>query len=107
MVDRFKKNLIEPKRFKKDWRCWVLNPGPSACKADALPLSYIPSVVTVSHTFRLPSESDSLPRSVLSSIILYSNASLHQKRRSSDIFLYKDSQADHTNHTRDGQNSIH
>lgn len=24
------------------WRCWVSNPGPSACKADALPLSYIP-----------------------------------------------------------------
>lgn len=27
---------------EKKWRCWVSNPGPSACKADALPLSYIP-----------------------------------------------------------------
>ncbi|RHZ44805.1 hypothetical protein Glove_709g68 [Diversispora epigaea] len=29
-------------RDKKNWRGWVSNPGPSACKADALPLSYIP-----------------------------------------------------------------
>ena len=25
-----------------NWRCGVSNPGPSACKADALPLSYTP-----------------------------------------------------------------
>ena len=27
---------------EKKWRCGVSNPGPSACKADALPLSYTP-----------------------------------------------------------------
>ena len=26
----------------KKWRCWGLNPGPPACEAGALPLSYIP-----------------------------------------------------------------
>ena len=31
----------------KVWRCWGLNPGPPACKAGALPLSYIPWVVMV------------------------------------------------------------
>ena len=28
---------------KKLWRCGGLNPGPFTCKANALPLSYIPS----------------------------------------------------------------
>ena len=33
-------------RFKKHevWRCRVSNPGPFACKANALPLSYIPNI---------------------------------------------------------------
>ena len=30
-------------RPKKSWRCGGLNPGPFTCKANALPLSYIPS----------------------------------------------------------------
>ena len=29
-------------RGKRPWRCWGLNPGPLACKASALLLSYIP-----------------------------------------------------------------
>ena len=29
-------------RREKNWRCRGSNPGPSACKADALPLSHIP-----------------------------------------------------------------
>ena len=29
-------------QFKKMWRCGGLNPGPFTCKANALPLSYIP-----------------------------------------------------------------
>ena len=35
------------KNYVKTWRCWVSNPGPSACKADALPLSYIPTWQTM------------------------------------------------------------
>lgn len=31
----------------KVWRCWGLNPGPPACKAGALPLSYIPWMVVL------------------------------------------------------------
>ena len=30
--------------MKKIWRCGGLNPGLFACKANTLPLSYIPSV---------------------------------------------------------------
>jgi hypothetical protein len=30
-------------RVKKIWRCRGLNPRPSVCETDALPLSYIPS----------------------------------------------------------------
>ena len=39
------------KKIKTDsiWRCWVSNPGPSACKADALPLSYIPCLAVKAH----------------------------------------------------------
>lgn len=33
---------MEIKKNEK-WRCGVSNPGPRACKARALPLSYIPS----------------------------------------------------------------
>ena len=36
----------EKKEKKKNlWRCGGSIPGPSACKADALPLSYIPKYV--------------------------------------------------------------
>ena len=28
----------------KVWRCWGLNPRPSKCESDALPLSYIPQM---------------------------------------------------------------
>ena len=31
------------KKKKKKWRCGVSNPGPLACKASALPLSYTPA----------------------------------------------------------------
>ena len=39
-------------RNEKDWRCGGLNPGPFTCKANALPLSYIP----VDYCHRLPSQ---------------------------------------------------
>ena len=32
--------------FKKKWKCWDSNPGPPACKAGALPLSYTPLAET-------------------------------------------------------------
>ena len=37
-------NLVTEKNLKKTWRCGGLNPGPFTCKANALPLSYIPLV---------------------------------------------------------------
>lgn len=37
--------LLKKKKTDSIWRCWVSNPGPSACKADALPLSYIPCLL--------------------------------------------------------------
>ena len=33
---------ILKKKWKKSWRCGESNPGPIACEAIALPLSYIP-----------------------------------------------------------------
>ena len=38
----FGKNIPDS-YFKRKWRCGGSNPGPLACKASALPLSYIPS----------------------------------------------------------------
>ena len=32
---------------KSQWRCRDLNPGPLTCEASALPLSYIPNVLTL------------------------------------------------------------
>ena len=38
--------------YKKGWTHWDLNPGPSACEADVIPLHHEPD--TVSNEFRAP-----------------------------------------------------
>ena len=42
--------------FKKRWRCGGLNPGPFTCKANALPLSYIPFLNQVNQPLPLGKE---------------------------------------------------
>ena len=37
-----------PNTGQKEWRCGGSNPGPFTCKANALPLSYIPNLVSKS-----------------------------------------------------------
>ena len=38
--------LLELVQLYQNWRCGVSNPGPSACKADAPPLSYTPRLAS-------------------------------------------------------------
>ncbi len=42
----YKRHIRQASRVKKLWRCRGSNPGPFTCKANALPLSYIPFATT-------------------------------------------------------------
>ena len=42
-TQQYKRSYKLKKYIKLFWRCRVSNPGPFTCKANALPLSYIPS----------------------------------------------------------------
>ena len=54
LVIIIKKRLWDPTLTQKiSWRCRGLNPRPSACEADALPLSYIPMYHKLLQAFAL------------------------------------------------------
>ena len=46
--------------MKKTWRCGGLNPGPFTCKANALPLSYIPLHIPHYYSYYIHHKDDNL-----------------------------------------------